>query len=109
MKEAQKQQQKQANKHHQELDFDVDDMVYVIDNSFKVALSDSVKVHPVFSPDKLHCAVKDLLPRQTLDEKPSIEVDDQLKYTVNCILASQIHYGKLKYHVDWLDYDDDSE
>ncbi|PGG94950.1 hypothetical protein AJ79_10347 [Helicocarpus griseus UAMH5409] len=136
MKGAQKQQQKQANKRRRELDFNVGDMVYVrinwwntghsskkldnqmsepwpiierIGNSFKVALSDSVKVHPVFSPDKLHRAMKDPLPEQTLDEKPPIEVDGQLKYTVNCILASQVHYGKLKYRVDWLGYDDDPE
>ncbi|OJD11140.1 hypothetical protein ACJ73_09604 [Blastomyces percursus] len=82
-------------------------IVEKIGNSFKVALPNSIKVHPVFSPDKLRRAAEDPLPRQTLDEEPPIEVDGQLEYTVNRILASRVHYGKLKYRVDWLGYDDD--
>ena len=82
--------EQQANKHRREPDFIVGDMVWVITknwkteqpsckldyqivgpyevlekigNLYKVKLLDLIKVHPVFSPDKLQKAMNNLLPR----------------------------------------------
>jgi len=91
--------EQQANKHRQEPNFAPSDIVWVIirnwrterpshkldyqivgpykvlkkiGNSYKIKLLDLIRVHPIFSPDKLRKAVNDLLPRQK--NKPPLPV-----------------------------------
>src|SRR6266567_7242155 len=91
LEKAQKLMEQQANKHRREPDFTIGNIVWVIiknwkterpsrkldykmaglykiinkvGNLYKVKLPDSIKVYPIFSPDKLWKIVNNLLPRQ---------------------------------------------
>jgi hypothetical protein len=97
--EAQKQ---QVDKHRKKVDFGPGDWVYMttkywdtgrpskkldqqmagpfrvierVGNAYKLELPKSIRVHPVFSPDKLRKAPQDPLPSQIPNEAPAIEVD----------------------------------
>jgi hypothetical protein len=50
-------------------------MIKRVGNAYKLELPESIRVHPVFSPDKLRKASQDPLPGQIPDEAPAIEVD----------------------------------
>jgi hypothetical protein len=93
--------QKQANKHRQEPDFGPGNKVWIttknwktdrpsckldyqmagpyevlekVGHAFRVKLPESVKVHPVFSADKLCKAASDPLPGQKNDLPPPVRV-----------------------------------
>ena len=118
--------EQQANKHRREPDFTVGDMVQVIiknqkterpshkldykmaglykivnkvGNLYKVKLPDSIKVHLIFSPDKLQKAANNPLPRQKNKPPLPIQVNRDNKQEVNEILAYKLVYRTLKYYI----------
>lgn len=134
MATAQVSQQRQANKARREVDWDVGDYVYVstkswntdrpnkklsnpmdgpykvierVGNAYRLELPDAIKVHPIFSPDKLRRAHDDLLPGQTQDAPEELTVYGQSEYEVEEVLASRTHYRKLQYRVKWVGQDHD--
>jgi hypothetical protein len=134
---AQERQRTQANKHRREVDFGVGDLVYVTTRNWKLdrpsrklsdqssgpykilakeghayrlELSDSIKVHPVFSPDKLRRAAKSApLTGQIADPALPMEVNDQQEWEVDEIVDVRLRYRKLQYKAKWIgiEHDDD--
>lgn len=131
---SQERQRTQANKHRRPATFEAQDWVYVTaknwnlgrpskklgdqccgpfkilareGNAYRLELPASMKVHPVFSPDKLRRAAKTKpLEGQLLDPAPEIEIDGHDEWEVEQIQDSRLHYRKLQYRVKWLGFDD---
>lgn len=135
MKHSQLDSCRQADRHRRPVDFDVGDLVWVstkswytdrpsrkLDypmagpyrisaqegHSFRLDLPNSIKVHPVFSPDKLRKAANDALPGQYQDPPPPLEIDGNQEWEVDRVLAVRLHRGNtLQYRLRWLGFNDD--
>jgi hypothetical protein len=134
IKAAQESMERQANRHRREPDFNVGDSVYLtlkpykisrpsrklaeqnagpfeiikkIGNAYKLRLPPSMKIHPVFSPDKLRKAPNDPLPGQRIAHPSPVEINGELEWEIDRILASRLYYGKLRYRVKWKGFDED--
>jgi transposase InsO family protein len=137
IEEAQEQQRAQANKHRREEDFGVGDYVMVttkhwnlrrpsrklseqlagpfqisekVGNSYRLDLPESIKVHPIFAPEKLRNAThSEPLEGQLQDPQPAIEVNGQSEWEVEEVLASKLTRSRLFYKVKWIGFDEDYE
>jgi transposase InsO family protein len=136
MATAQSRQEIQANKHRREPDFNVGDDVWLllkdyrtgrpnkklddqmagkfrilekVGNSYRLDLPPSMRIHPIFSPDKLRKAANDPLPGQQEDPVEPVEINGEKEWEVEQVLASRIYRGRLQYRVKWKGYDDDPQ
>ena len=72
-------------------------------------MSDFIKIHSVFSSDKLHKAATNSLSEQYDDSSSAVEISDKNEYVVEKILTIQLLQQKLQYWADWINYDDNLE
>ena len=68
-----------------------------ISNSYKVKLPESIKIHNVFSPDRLHKAATDPLPGQINELPLPIEITTDQEFKVQEVLALKLIHNKLLY------------
>ncbi len=79
----------------------------LVDSSYKLKLSESMRVHDVFHSDLLRSVVDDSLPGQKNEPFGSIVVKDEDEWKINDILNSRCYRRRLQYRVKWKSYDND--
>jgi len=125
---------KQVNKHRKEVDYEVGSKMFLnernivtarpfkklddkmlgpftnlglVGSSYKLELSESMRVHDVFHPDLLRSAADDPLPGQKNEPSGSIVVNDEDEWEIDDILDSRRYRRRLQYRVKWNGYDND--
>jgi len=125
---------KQVNKHRKEVDYEIESKMFLnernivtarsfkklddkmldsftnldlVDSSYKLKLSESIRVYNVFHSDLLRSAVDDLLPDQKNELSDSIVVNDEDEWKIDDILNFRRYRRRLQYRVKWNDYDND--
>ena len=78
-------------------------------NSYWVELSNFIKIHSVFSSDRLHKAADNSLPGQRNEPLPPIVVTGDQEYEVQEIIATKTIRGNLHYRASWIGYNEDLE
>jgi hypothetical protein len=136
LQQAQQTQKRNADRHRREVNFEVGDDVWLslkpyttdrpskkldnqnggkyrilekVGNAYRLDLPPTMKIHPVFSPDKLRKAANDPLPGQEDDPADPIEINGEQEWEVEEFLTSRIHRGKLEYRVKWTGHDEDPQ
>jgi hypothetical protein len=124
----------QANKHRKEVDYEAGSKVFLnernivtarpfkklddkmlgpftnlgpVGSSYKLKLSESMRVHDVFHPDLLRPAVDDPLPGQKNESSGPIVINDEDEWEIDDILNSRRYRRRLQYRVKWNGYDND--
>jgi hypothetical protein len=80
-----------------------------IGNSYKVKLPETIKIHNVFSLDRLQKDTKDPLLGQVNPPPPPIIVNTEQEWEVQEVIASRLVHDQLQYRVEWLGHDKDLE
>ncbi len=123
---TQEQMMKQVNKHRKEVDYKTESKMFLnernivtarsfkkldgkmldsfinldlVDSSYKLELSESMRVHDVFHSDLLRPAVEDLLPSQKNESSGSIVINDEDEWEIDDILNSRRYRRRLQYRV----------
>ena len=78
-----------------------------VGHAYRLDLPLTMKIHNVFSPDKLRKAADDPLPGQVQEPPEPVEINDDEEWEVEQILDSCIHQKKLQYWVKWLGFNED--
>jgi hypothetical protein len=74
-------------------------------NTYKLKLPSSLKIHPVFSVVKLKTFIPNEIPEQAVKPPPPPVVFDGVEeYEVEDILDSRLYRGKVQYLIKWKDY-----
>jgi len=117
---------KQVNKHRKEVDYEIESKMFLnernivtarpfkklddkmldsftnldlVDSSYKLKLSESMRVHDVFHSDLLRPAADDLLPGQKNEPSGSIVINDEDEWKIDDILNSRRYRRRLQYRV----------
>jgi len=117
---------KQVNKHRKEVDYEVGSKMFLnernivtarsfkklddkmldsfinldsVGSSYKLKLSESMRVHDVFHSDLLRPAVDDLLPGQKNEFSDSIVINDEDEWEIDDILNFRRYRRQLQYRV----------
>jgi hypothetical protein len=126
IKHAQQLQKRQADKHQREVNFGVGDKVMIttkdwnmgypnrklaeqsvgpyiiiekVGNAYWIDLPESIKVHPIFHPEKLcKASSSEPLEGQILIPQLPVQVNGQDKWDVEQIIAVRLQWQKLSYH-----------
>ncbi len=123
---TQEQMMKQVNKHRKEVDYEIESKMFLnernivtarsfkklddkmldsfinldlVDSSYKLKLSESMRVHDVFHSDLLRSAVDDLLPDQKNEFSDLIVINDEDEWKIDDILNSRRYRRRLQYRV----------
>ncbi len=116
----------QANKHRKEVDYEVESKMFLnernivtarsfkklddkmldlftnldlVDSSYKLKLSETMRVHDVFHPDLLRLVVDDPLPGQKNEPLESIVINDEDEWKIDNILNFRRYRRRLQYRV----------
>ena len=76
-------------------------------HAYQLDLPLTMKIHNMFSPDKLQKAADNPLPGQVQEPPEPVEINDDEEWEVKQILDSHIHQRKLQYWVKWFGFDED--
>ncbi len=79
----------------------------LVDSSYKLKLSESMRVYDVFHSDLLRSVVDDSLPGQKNESSKSIVIKDEDEWKIDDILNFRRYRRRLQYRVKWKSYDND--